>query len=55
MNTIFKHILMAVACSLLLAVTLVLITFFGFSLDEAVGWKLLWQQKIGDVSFYSQL
>ncbi|MFD1446154.1 sensor histidine kinase [Oceanobacillus profundus] len=51
MNTIFKHILMAVACSILLAVTLVLITFFGFSLDKAEGWGLLWQQKIGDVSF----
>lgn len=51
MSTIIRHVVTAIICSLVLAVTLVGITFFAFSLDEVSGLSLIWQKKIGDVSF----
>lgn len=51
MNTIIRYVLLAIACSFLLAVTFVLMTFLTFSVDDSLGWKALWEGKIGDVSF----
>jgi len=51
MNTIIRHIIMAIIFSLLLAVLLIVITFFAFSLAKPHGWSILWQQPIGDVSY----
>ncbi|GIO23232.1 sensor histidine kinase [Oceanobacillus sp. J11TS1] len=51
MNTIIRYVLLSIACSFILAVSMVLLTFITFSIDDALGWKVLWQGKIGDVSF----
>ncbi|GIN74828.1 sensor histidine kinase [Bacillus sp. J14TS2] len=51
MNRIIRYVLLSNACSLILAIAFVLITFFAFSLDETIGWRGLWEGKIGDVSF----
>jgi two-component system, NarL family, sensor histidine kinase LiaS len=51
MNTIIRHIITAVICSLLLAVMLIGLTFIAFSLEVPYGWSILWQQRIGDVSY----
>lgn len=49
MNIIFRHVFIANIFSILLTIVLMSITFVLFPLDR---WSLLWQAKMGNVSFF---
>jgi two-component system, NarL family, sensor histidine kinase LiaS len=49
MNIIFRHVFIANIFSILLTIVLMIITFVLFPLDR---WSLLWQAKMGNVSFF---
>ncbi|WP_152658237.1 sensor histidine kinase [Oceanobacillus sp. CFH 90083] len=51
MNSIIRFVLLSIACSFVLAIIMIVMTFITFSIDIAFGWSALWEGKLGDVSF----